>query len=182
MYQCLRSSNYQTQSTHCVKSIYIELFGFGHQTAIQWHRKNLSSPKFKRDVYMIFKPDKGQGIILINKADYSQSLKWSFGDRKKFQVLNHNSTLTNLATIGNYIQTIDIWLINWYNKHSSLWCWKVFDSLIKFLKTKCLFNKGFVQSSRPYLFNTNQIFLWRLLLFFFPCNFAIYKHSLKQNY
>ena len=29
-----------------------------------------------------------------------------FGDRKKFQVLDHDSTLTNLATIRNYIQTI----------------------------------------------------------------------------
>ena len=29
-----------------------------------------------------------------------------FDDRKKFQVLNHNPTLTNLATVCNYIQRI----------------------------------------------------------------------------
>ena len=32
---------------------------------------------------MILKPDKGQGIVLINKTDYFQSLERLFGDRKK---------------------------------------------------------------------------------------------------
>ena len=55
---------------------------------------------------MIFRPDKGQGIVLINKTDDYQSLKRLFGDRKTFQVLNHDPALTNLATIRNYIQKI----------------------------------------------------------------------------
>ena len=59
-----------------------------------------------RDRCMILKPDKGQGIVLINKTDYYQSLERLFGDRKKFQVLDHDPTLTNLVTIRNYIQTI----------------------------------------------------------------------------
>ena len=57
---------------------------------------------------MILKLGKGQEIALINKTDYYRSLKRLFDylDRKKFQVLDHNPTFTNLATIHNYNQTI----------------------------------------------------------------------------
>ena len=59
-----------------------------------------------RERCMILKPDKGQGIVLIIKTDYYQSLEQLFGDRKKFQVLDHDPTLTNPSTIQNSIQTI----------------------------------------------------------------------------
>ena len=59
-----------------------------------------------RDRCVILKPDKGRGIVLINKTDYYQSLERLFGDRKKFHVLDRDPTLANLATICNYIQTI----------------------------------------------------------------------------
>ena len=55
---------------------------------------------------MILKSDKGQGIAVINKTDYYQSLERIFGDRKKRQVLDHGLNLTNLATICYYIRTI----------------------------------------------------------------------------
>ena len=55
---------------------------------------------------MVLKPDKKQGIVLINKTDYFQSLERLFGDRKKFQVLDYDPTLINLANIRNYIQAI----------------------------------------------------------------------------
>ena len=55
---------------------------------------------------MVLKPDKGQDIVLINKTDYYQSLKRLFGDRKKFQVLDHDLSLRNLTTSRNYIQAI----------------------------------------------------------------------------
>ena len=69
-------------------------------------RKKIKALKNLRDRCMILKPEKGQGIVLINKAHYYQSLEQLFGDRNKFQVLDHDPTLTNLATIRNYIQII----------------------------------------------------------------------------
>ena len=69
-------------------------------------RKRSKALQNLRDRCMILEPDKGQGIVLINKTDYYQSLERLFGDRKKFQILDHDPTLTNLATIRNYIQTI----------------------------------------------------------------------------
>ena len=55
----------------------------------------------------------------------------------------------------------------WYNKHSLLWIWEVFGWLIESLNTKCLFSKGFIRRSRPYLFNTNWTVRGKLSLFFF---------------
>ena len=69
-------------------------------------RKKAKALQNLRDRGMILKPGKGQGIVLINKTDYYQSLERLFGDRKKLQVLGHNPTLTNFAKIRNYIQTI----------------------------------------------------------------------------
>ena len=49
-----------------------------------------------RDRCMIIKLDKGQRIVLINKTNYYQSLEQLLGDRKKFQVLDHNPILITL--------------------------------------------------------------------------------------
>ena len=46
---------------------------------------------------MILKPDKRKGIVLINKSDHYQSLEGLFGDRKKFQVFDHDPILTSLC-------------------------------------------------------------------------------------
>ena len=55
---------------------------------------------------MILKPDKGQGIVLINKTDYYSSLERLFCDKTKFQVLENDPTLTNHKTVQTYIQTL----------------------------------------------------------------------------
>ena len=69
-------------------------------------RKKIKALQNLRDRCIVLKPDKGQGIVMINKTDYFQSLERLFGDRKKFQVLDYDPTLINLANIRNYIQTI----------------------------------------------------------------------------
>ena len=39
------------------------------------------------------KPDKGQGIDLVNKDDYIQNIECLFSDKTKFQVLDKDPTL-----------------------------------------------------------------------------------------
>ena len=70
------------------------------------YKKKIKALQNVRDSNMILKTNKRQGIIPINKTDYYQSLEQLFGDRKQFQVLDHDLTLTDLVTICNYIQTI----------------------------------------------------------------------------
>ena len=59
------------------------------------------------DRCMILKTNKGQGIVLINKSiiiNYSNDCLLI--ERSFRFYLDHDATLTNLATICNYIQTI----------------------------------------------------------------------------
>ena len=42
----------------------------------------------------LLKQDKGNGIVLSNMKDYTDSVEHLFKDRKKFQILNTNPTIT----------------------------------------------------------------------------------------
>ena len=58
-----------------------------------------------REKVMILKPDKGQGIVLVNKDDYNWNVGCLFSDKTKFQVLdtvqNYLNTLFNCGEISN---------------------------------------------------------------------------------
>ena len=121
-------------------------------------------------------------LFIITFKQYTNAVqlvkqKWKKWDLKLCKLEKH--TVFRKPTIKHRFNKFSTY--NWYKKHFSLWWWKVFDMLIESLNTKFSFNKGFVQSSRLYLFNTNWTFWWRILLFFFWCNFAIYKCSSKKN-
>ena len=42
----------------------------------------------------LLKQDKGNGIVLFNMKDYTDSVEHLFKDRQKFQILNTNPTIT----------------------------------------------------------------------------------------
>jgi hypothetical protein len=51
----------------------------------------------------ILKPDKGNGIVLINRSDYVISIKSLFSDSSKFKKLDYDPTLTRLHSLQNYL-------------------------------------------------------------------------------
>ena len=55
---------------------------------------------------MILKLDKGQGIVLIEKSYYTQSMAHLFSDQRKFKVLNEDPTIRNVRTVQNYVRTL----------------------------------------------------------------------------
>ena len=55
---------------------------------------------------VILEPDKGNGIVLINKTEYNFSMKKLFSDRSKFKVIQKDPTLTQLKTAQNYVNTM----------------------------------------------------------------------------
>ena len=55
---------------------------------------------------VILKPDKGQGIVLINRRDYIKSMESLFADKTKFKVVDHDPTITRIGTIQTYINTM----------------------------------------------------------------------------
>ena len=44
---------------------------------------------------MVLKPDEGQGIVVVNKKYYYNSLDQFFNDPTKFEILNEKPTLRN---------------------------------------------------------------------------------------
>ena len=46
-----------------------------------------------RKKIMILKPDKSQGIVLVNKDGYIRNIVCLFSDKTKFQVLDKDPTL-----------------------------------------------------------------------------------------
>ena len=55
---------------------------------------------------LILKPDKGQGIVLILKTDYYNSMECLFNDTSKFTLIHEEPTLCNLSTLQTYINTL----------------------------------------------------------------------------
>ena len=55
---------------------------------------------------LILKPDKGQGIVLIDKTDYYNSTESLFNDTSKFTLLQEDPTLRNLSTVQTYLNTL----------------------------------------------------------------------------
>ena len=55
---------------------------------------------------VILKPDKGQGVVLINRTDYVKSMESLFGDKKKFKVVDRDPTITRVNTIQTYLNNI----------------------------------------------------------------------------
>ena len=53
--------------------------------------------------FVILKPDKGGGVVLLQKSDYVENMESLFMDRTKFKVLDNNPTSTRLATLQNYL-------------------------------------------------------------------------------
>ena len=59
-----------------------------------------------KDRCMILKPDKGQGIVLINKSDYYNSIEQLISDKSRFEVVNEDPTLRNLSKVQNSLNSL----------------------------------------------------------------------------
>ena len=55
-----------------------------------------------KDKCLNLKSDKGQGIVLVNRDDYNNSLENLFNDTSKFQPLDYDPTMQNLSTVQSY--------------------------------------------------------------------------------
>ena len=53
--------------------------------------------------FAILKPDKADGIVLLNRYDYVTSVKSIFSDSSKFKKLDSDPTLTRLHSLQNYL-------------------------------------------------------------------------------
>ena len=63
----------------------------------------LKTIKNLRKTLVIMKPDKGNGIVLLNEDDYTKSMEHLFSDKNKFKQLDSDPTLTRLSSLQSYV-------------------------------------------------------------------------------
>ena len=68
--------------------------------------KLLSVLRKLREKFMILKPDKGQGIVLLSHKDYVNSLQRIFDDPSKFKKTKQDTTINRLASVQKYLKTL----------------------------------------------------------------------------
>ena len=68
--------------------------------------KSIKTLRKLKDRCLVLKPDKGQGIALVNRNDYNNSLENLFNDTSKFQLLDVDRTIRNLSTVQSYLNTL----------------------------------------------------------------------------
>ena len=56
--------------------------------------------------FAILKPDKGNGVVLINKCDYLSSMQSIFDDKTKFREVKVDNSITLLNSLRNYLKTL----------------------------------------------------------------------------
>ena len=69
-------------------------------------RKQMNIVQNLTEKFMILEPDKGQGIVLVNKDDYIRNIECLFSDKTKFQLLDKDANLQSLNTIQNYLNIL----------------------------------------------------------------------------
>ena len=55
---------------------------------------------------MTLKPDKGNGVVLKNIADYHDAMNQLFSDKTKFKIIKNDPTLTRLKLVQNYLKNL----------------------------------------------------------------------------
>ena len=56
----------------------------------------------------ILKPNKGNGVVLLDNQDYVNSAEQLFKDQTKFKILDKASTITRMTTLQNYLRNLCI--------------------------------------------------------------------------
>ena len=55
---------------------------------------------------VLLAPDKGNGVVVMDKEDYKNSLEQLFSDRTKFQVLQEDPTNIRLKSLQTFLRTL----------------------------------------------------------------------------
>ena len=55
---------------------------------------------------LLLKPDKGNGIVLVDCLDYKNLVKQMFSDRTKFRKINEDPTFRRLSSLQKYLRKL----------------------------------------------------------------------------
>ena len=73
---------------------------------IQTDNKKIHEIKELLKNSVILKPDKGEGVVRINKTEYKNSMESLFSDRKRFHITKEDLTTSRLASVQKYLRKL----------------------------------------------------------------------------
>ena len=103
----LLKENYHSinQAKSCLRALAFNLIHFNNQEVFKDKRKLQVIKELRKDI-VILKPDKGNGVVVIDTTDYSEFLDKSFSDTTKFKRLDADPTNTKLSTLQSYLRKL----------------------------------------------------------------------------
>ena len=69
-------------------------------------QKKIKLLKSLQKTITVLKPDKGKGIVLMDKNDYIHTAENIFGDSNKFKLITDDPTITHMKSLQNYLRKI----------------------------------------------------------------------------
>ena len=87
----------------CLRALAFNLIHLDNQKVFKDKRK-LHTIKELREDTVILKPDKSNGVVVIDTTDYYESLNKLFSDTTKFKRLVADSTNTRLSILQSYLR------------------------------------------------------------------------------
>ena len=69
-------------------------------------QKKIKLLKSLQKTITVLKPDKGNGIVLMDKSDYIHTVENIFGDSNKFKLITDDPTITRMKSLQNYLRKI----------------------------------------------------------------------------
>ena len=101
----LLKENYHSinQAKNCLRALAFNLIHLDSQKVFKDKRK-LHTIKELREDTVILKPDKSNGVVVIDTTGYYESLNKLFSDTTKFKRLVADSTNTRLSTLQSYLR------------------------------------------------------------------------------
>ena len=92
----------QLRAKNCLRALAYNLLDLENQQIFK-DSKKLKIIRKLRETTAILKPDKGNGVVIVDIADYYDSLSPIFSDTKKFKKRNDDPTDTRLNTLQSYL-------------------------------------------------------------------------------
>ena len=93
------------RAKNCLRSLAYNLIDLENQQVIK-DSKKMKILKKLRETCAVLKPDKGNGVVVIDIADYHNSVSTLFSDTSKFKKLDEDPTHTRLNTVQSYLCTL----------------------------------------------------------------------------
>ena len=69
-------------------------------------KKKIKIIRNLKETVVLLGPDKGNGVVVLDKIDYVQSMEQLFEDRTKFKIINDDPTYTRMTTLQNYVRML----------------------------------------------------------------------------